>query len=82
MRGGVLRLAKTAAPLPFVWSWPDVDVTSLNPTMVAVAREPDGRWYVTFAVDTDDPEPLPGTGHASSNGVSMGGSVLVNSLLI
>src|SRR5580693_5401390 len=26
MRGGVLRLAKTSAPLRSVWSWPDVNV--------------------------------------------------------
>jgi putative transposase len=32
MRGGVLRLGKMSASLRFVWSWPDVDVTSLNPT--------------------------------------------------
>ena len=31
MRGGELRLAKTSAPLRFVWSWPEVEVTSLNP---------------------------------------------------
>ena len=34
MRGGVLRLAKTDGPLRFVWSWPEVDVTGLDPTMV------------------------------------------------
>jgi putative transposase len=45
-----------------VWSFDDVDLASLNPTMVVVAREPDGRWYVTFAVDTEMPEPEPGTG--------------------
>ena len=49
MRDGVLRLARTNGPLRFVWSWPEVDITSLNPTMVVVARESDGRWYVTFA---------------------------------
>jgi putative transposase len=70
MRGGVLRLAKTGAPLQYTWSWPDVDVTALNPTMVVVAREPDGRWYVTFAIDEDDPEPLPATDHAV--GVDLG----------
>src|ERR1700751_5193988 len=32
MRGGQLRLAKTAAPLWFVWSWPNVDVAALDPT--------------------------------------------------
>ena len=52
LRGGELRLAKTAGPLRFTWSWPDVDVAALDPTMVVVSREPDGRWYVTFAIDT------------------------------
>ncbi|MGH8966927.1 MAG: RNA-guided endonuclease InsQ/TnpB family protein, partial [Actinomycetes bacterium] len=63
MRDGELRMAKTTAPLPFVWSFDDVDVTALNPTMVVISRDPDGRWYVTFAVDTDTPEPLPAAGH-------------------
>jgi putative transposase len=58
LRGGVLRLAKMAAPVRFVWSWPEVDVTGLDPGMVIVSREPDGRWYVTFAIDADPPEPL------------------------
>ena len=70
MRGGVLRLAKTNEPLRFVWSWPDADVTSLNPTMVAVTRESDGRWYVTFMIDGDGPEPLPATERAV--GVDLG----------
>jgi len=64
MRAGVLRLAKTTGPLRFVWTWPEVDLTTLNPTMAVVSREPDGRWYVTFAVDTDAPEPVERTGHA------------------
>jgi putative transposase len=34
IRGGELRLAKTEAPLRFVWSWLDVDVTTLGPTSV------------------------------------------------
>ena len=38
--------------------------------MVIVCREPDGRWYVTFTIDTDDPEPLAETGHAV--GVDLG----------
>jgi putative transposase len=63
MRGGELLLAKTAAPLRFVWTWPDADVATLDPTMVVVSREPDDRWYVTFAVDTDAPAPLEKTGH-------------------
>jgi putative transposase len=64
MRGGQLRLAKMAAPVRFVWSWPDVDVSTLDPAMVIVSREPDRRWYVTFAIDTDAPQPLEDTGHA------------------
>jgi putative transposase len=70
MRGGVLRLAKTNGPLRFVWSWPEVDITALNPTMVVVSRDPDGRSYVTFAIDTQLPEPLPATGRAV--GVDLG----------
>lgn len=62
MRDGQLMLAKTSTPLKFAWSF-DVDVTALDPTMVIVSREADGRWYVTFAVDTTNPEPLPATGH-------------------
>jgi putative transposase len=64
MRGGKLRLAKTDGPLAFVWSWPDVDVTALDPGMVIVSRTPDGRWYVTFTIDAPDPQPLPSAGHA------------------
>jgi putative transposase len=45
LRGGQLRLAKTTGPLRFVWSWPEVDVAALDPTMVVICREPDGRWY-------------------------------------
>ena len=70
MRGGELRLAKTASPLRLTWSWPEVDVAALDPTMVVVCREPDGRWYVTFTIDTDAPEPLEPTGHAV--GVDLG----------
>jgi putative transposase len=70
MRGGELRLAKTSTPLRFVWSWPDVDLTALNPAIVIVSREPDSRWYVTFTLDTAKPEPLPETGHAV--GVDLG----------
>jgi putative transposase len=57
MRAGALTLAKTNAPLSFVWSFDDVDVAALDPTMVVVSRDPDGRWYVTFAVETDAPAP-------------------------
>ena len=64
MCGGMLRLAKISSPLRYTWSWPDVDVATLDPAMVVVCREPDGRWYVTFAIDADGPAPLPPAGHA------------------
>jgi putative transposase len=70
IRDGELWLAKSSAPLKFVWSWPEVDFASLNPATVIVAREPDGRWYVTFTVDMEDPAPLPETGCAI--GVDLG----------
>jgi putative transposase len=70
LRGGQLRLAKMAAPVLFVWTWPDVDVTALDPAMVIISRESDGRWYVTFTVEAADPEPLAETGHAV--GVDLG----------
>jgi putative transposase len=64
LRDGQLRLAKTPGLLAFVWSWPGIDVAGLDPTTVVVAKEPDGRWYVTFAVDASAPAPAPGTGRA------------------
>ncbi len=70
LRGGVLRLAKTASPLRFAWTWPDIDVAVLDPAMVIVAQEPDGRWYVTFTVEAAGPEPLPAAGRAV--GVDLG----------
>ena len=70
MRDGDLRLAKTISPLRFAWSWPDVDVTALDPKMVIVSREPDGRWYVTFTIEVEAPEPMQVTGHAV--GVDLG----------
>jgi putative transposase len=70
MTGGELRLAKTDGPLRFVWSWRDVDVTSRDPTSVTVARDPAGRWFVTFHVDVPDPAPLPATGQSA--GVDLG----------
>jgi putative transposase len=38
--------------------------------MVIVSREPDGRWYVTFTIDTHAPGPLEPAGHAV--GVDLG----------
>jgi putative transposase len=70
MRGGLLRLAKTDAPLRFAWSWPDIDVTALDPTSVTVSRDPCGRWYVTLHVDVADPPPLSARGTAV--GVDLG----------
>jgi len=38
--------------------------------MVIISREPDGRWYVTLAVDAQPPQPLPAAGRAV--GVDLG----------
>src|SRR4249919_3528115 len=59
---GVLRLAKAAAPLRYFCTWPAIDLTGLDPTSVTVARDPAGRWFVTFHVDVPDPAPLATTG--------------------
>jgi putative transposase len=70
MNNGELRLAKTTAPLKFVWSFEGVDLAVLDPTMVVISRDPDGRWYVTFAIDTNEPEPMDEARHAI--GVDLG----------
>ncbi len=62
MRAGKLRLAKTATPLRYVRTWPDIDVDGLDPTSVTVARDPAGRWFVTFHVEVPGPAPLPAAG--------------------
>jgi putative transposase len=70
MRAGVLRLAKMGGCIQFVWTWPRVDVTALDPRSVTVTREPCGRWFVTLHVDVPDPVPLLPTGE--SVGVDLG----------
>jgi putative transposase len=70
LRGSQLRLAKTVGPLRFTWSWPEADLAALDPTMVIISRDPDGRWYVSFTMEADDPEPLEETEHAV--GVDLG----------
>ena len=37
-RDGQLTLAETSAPLRFVWSWPDIDRATLDPSTVTVSR--------------------------------------------
>ncbi|WP_182900224.1 RNA-guided endonuclease TnpB family protein [Microbispora sp. H10830] len=72
-RDGRLYLAKMDAPLEFVWSWPERDPTTISPTTVTVSRDPDGRWYASFAVETEnatEPEPAPATG--SHAGIDLG----------
>ena len=41
MHNGELPLAKTTTPLQFVWSLPELDLSTLNPTMVIISRDPD-----------------------------------------
>ncbi|MEU4699017.1 RNA-guided endonuclease InsQ/TnpB family protein [Nonomuraea dietziae] len=61
-RDGRLFLAKMDVPLEFVWSWPDVEPTTITPSTVTVSRDPCGRWFISFAVDGDDPEQAAATG--------------------
>ncbi len=63
-RDGQLFLAKQTGPLPFIWSWTDIDPKTIVPSMVTVTHEADGCWYVTFQLDVADPQPLPRTGNA------------------
>jgi putative transposase len=63
MKNGELHVAKTTGPLKVVWSWPEVSLAALDPTMVVISRDTDRRWYVTFAVDTDAAAPLEPAGH-------------------
>ncbi len=76
-RGGALTLAKTHEPLRFVWSWPTVDPATISPTTVTVSREPCGRWYVSFVVETADLAPLPVT--STAIGVDLGINVFATS---
>jgi putative transposase len=69
-RDGRLFLAKTETPLEFTWSWPDIDPATIDPSTVTLSRDPDGRWYVSFAVDAADPGQLPATGAAA--GIDLG----------
>ena len=69
-RDGRLFLAKTGTPLAFTWSWPGIDPATIDPSTVTVSREPDGRWYVSLAVETGEPEQLPAAG--SAVGVDLG----------
>ncbi|MQM24382.1 RNA-guided endonuclease InsQ/TnpB family protein [Glycomyces albidus] len=70
LNNGELGLARIVSPLKFVWSFEGVDLASLEPSMVVVSRDPDGRWFVTFAADTADPDPEPAIGR--SVGIDLG----------
>jgi putative transposase len=70
MKAGELSLGKMYGPLRFVWTWPEVDIAALEPTSVTVAKDPAGRWFVTFQVDAPAPAPLPMAGQ--SVGADMG----------
>ena len=69
MKPDGLWIAKTKSPLRVAWSW-DTEMTNLDPTMVVISREPDGRWFATLCVDLPDPEPDTPTGN--SVGVDLG----------
>ncbi len=64
IKDGELWLAKSAAPLRFIWTWPDMDLVALDPTSVTIAKDTAGRWFVSFHVNVPDPDPLPVAGQA------------------
>ncbi|HEU5418962.1 MAG TPA: RNA-guided endonuclease TnpB family protein [Streptosporangiaceae bacterium] len=64
MRGTELHLAKMTGPLQVTWTWPGTALAGLHPTSVTVARDPAGRWFVTFHAEVHNPEPLPAAGAA------------------
>lgn len=70
MKDGELALQKVPGALRYVWSWPGVDPATIDPTMVTLSRDTDGRWFVTFSVEVDQAAPLPATGQAV--GVDLG----------
>jgi putative transposase len=70
IKDGALWLAKTTAPLRFTWTWPGVDVAALKTTSVTVAKDPAGRWFVTFHADVPHPAPLPAV--SENAGVDVG----------
>jgi putative transposase len=70
MRGTALWLAKMTEPLRVTWTWPGIDPGALDPTSVTVARDPAGRWFVTFHAEVPDPAPLAATGDAA--GIDLG----------
>lgn len=70
MVDGALSLQKAPGSLRFVWSWDDVDVSGIDPTMVTLSRDTDGRWFVTFSVEVDQPAVRTPTGE--SVGVDLG----------
>ncbi len=70
MRDGVLSLGKMPGALAFAWSWPDIDSAALSPTMVTASRDPDGRWFVTFAAEVETPPAAEPTGE--SVGIDLG----------
>ena len=69
-RDGRLHLAKMGTPLAFTWSWPSLDPAAVDPSTVTVSRDPCGRWYVSFAVEVPDPDPLPATSRVA--GIDLG----------
>lgn len=61
-RDGRLHLAQQDEPVALVWSWPDIDPATIDPSTVTVSRDRDGRWYVSLQIDVPDPAPAPATG--------------------
>jgi len=79
IRDDGLFLSKTSVPLSYVWAFREVDFTTPNPSTVVVSLEPDGRWYVTFVVEVEDPQPLTPSGREVGIDLGLKNLVVTNS---
>lgn len=61
IKKGELWIAKMKTPMDIVWSWPDIDFSTLNPTSLTVSCDSSGRWFVSFKVEKVNPAPLAST---------------------
>lgn len=55
-RNGQIKPAKFAAPLKYVWTWPEIDPATLHPATITVSCDSSGRWFVSFSVEIEPPQ--------------------------
>lgn len=73
-REGVLKPAKFKTPLKYVWSWPEIAPSSIDPSTITISQDSSGRWWVSFSIEIEQKH-LPVARHAV--GVDLGLTDLV-----